>query len=137
MPAGVMASQASSLGIARLRPVNGSGVRAWVLFVEIEDIGLEVYGIAQGLDPNEMYVSLVSNSTEMNVSDTGLPDPPNNRKRKDVVGVWLVDDNGTGSLFANLELNVLSLDSLPINIVSILRDRDLQLQACGKVRRKL
>ncbi|MDA2920057.1 hypothetical protein MYX76_11300 [Desulfobacterota bacterium AH_259_B03_O07] len=137
MPTGVMASQASSLGIARLRPVNGSGVRAWVLFVEIEDIGLEVYGIAQGLDPNEMHVSLVSNKTEMKVSNTGLTDPPNIPKRKDVVGVWLVDANGTGSLFANLDLNVLSLDSLPINTVSILRDRDLQPQACGKVRRKL
>ena len=137
MPTGVMAPQASSLGIARLQPVNGSGVRAWVLFVGIEDIGLEVYGIAQGLDPNEMYVSLVSNSTEMKVSDTSFTDPPNSPKRKGVVGVWLVNDNGTGSLFANLDLNVLSLDSLPINTVSIIRDRDSQLQACGKVRRKL
>ncbi len=85
MPAGVMAPQASSLGIARLRPVKGSGVRAWVLFVEVEDIGLEVYGIADGLDPKEMYVSLVSNSTEMKVSDTDLTDPPKISKRKDEV----------------------------------------------------
>lgn len=128
-------------GKANLHPINHSGIKAKItLFDTGNDVtGLIISGTATGLDPNEVYFSLIYDNPE-------IPrEPPSCNLagnlfdfEEEFAGRWTVAPDGTGTLF----INKVTSSYVPlrrIDAISILRqegDRppeSFELVACGKV----
>jgi hypothetical protein len=129
------------IGKANLHPINHSGVKAKISFFDTgNDVtGLIISGTAKGLDPNEVYFSLVYDNP-MGPGEGHSCDLASNLIdfEEEFAGRWTVNPDGTGTLF---ETKVTSsyVPLRRLDAVSILRqegDRppeSFELVACGKI----
>jgi hypothetical protein len=129
-----------STGKAQLHPINQSGVKARISFLDTgNDVtGLVINGTASGLDPDKVYFSVfyrnsaAAGGPRACVLDRGFDD------ELDFAGQWVVNADGTGTLFRT---NVTSAYA-PLSTfltVSVLcapvlgRPETFELVACGKI----
>lgn len=128
-------------GKANLHPINQSGVKAKISLLDTgNDVtGLIISGTATGLDPNEVYFSLLYDNPRVpgeahscNLAGNLLD------FEEEFAGRWSVAPDGTGTLF----LTKFSSSYVPLSrldAISILRqegDRppeSFELVACGKI----
>ena len=98
-------------GAARLHAIDHSGVQARIVFLDTGNPqnGLVVSGIASGLDPTQMYFTLVYDTG----SKPGGPaacvptgNPPLTGAQM-AVGFWTVADDGTGNSLCHQERRLL------------------------------
>jgi hypothetical protein len=129
-------------GAARLHPIDRSGVRARIVFLDTgsPDQGLVVSGQAAGLDPAQTYVSLIYDTGAVPGGPRACePTGPTLSPAQMIVGTWQVAADGTGTLFAvktaagyaALE----SFDAVSVRIVVGPPPAGFVLQACGQVHR--
>lgn len=136
------ASVAADLGIgsARLHPIDQSGIRARVAFLDTGSPvgGLIVSAIATGLDPAQTYFSLVYDTGSAPsgpgaCAPSGLLTPAQMS-----VGFWNVASDGTGTLFAAKQgdgyVPLDEIGAMSIRIVLGPPPAGFVLQACGRVR---
>jgi hypothetical protein len=130
-----------SEGKARLHPINHSGIKAKISFLDTGNnvTGLIISGTATGLDPNESYVSLLYDNPSVrgeeqscNLADNLLD------FEEEFAGRWSVEPDGTGTLFrTNFTSAYVPLSRL--DAISILREEgdrppeSFELVACGKI----
>lgn len=127
-----------SIGTARLREINESGIKARIVFLDTGS-QLIVIGKASGLDPNEDYISLVYNVGSVPSGPTACT-PTDGTLTSDQmnVGMWTVANNGTGSLFAvKTEEFYAGLNEIGTMSVRVIDNQPPpDLQACGRVQEK-
>ena len=123
-------------GKAKLHSIDHSGIRASVLLLDTgsADNGLVVSAQARGLDPNQIYISLM-------YDQGSVPRGPNacipTMAGPMMVGMWSVDMDGSGILFAILDGD----GYRPLGEIGTMSIRQVVeapppiLQACGKVQR--
>lgn len=147
LPGGVRAddddSGGQATGRARLHQISRSGIRARILFLDSgsPDNGLVVSGRATGLDPTQMFFTLVYDTGALpGGPEACLPSSANQLTGVQMqVGFWKVYADGTGTLFA-----IKAGDSyVPLSDIGATSVRHVVgpppegfvLQACGRVRR--
>ena len=123
-----------ALGKGNLHQIGGSGIRGEVLALDSgnADTGLIVSGRAEGLDPEQTYVSLIYDVDSVpGGPDACVPTGTTLAGNQRFVGVWQVAGDGSGTLFATKTGD--SYAALTdVGAVSI-RLGDGSLQACGRV----
>ena len=131
-----------STGKAQLHPINHSGIKAKISFLDTgNDVtGLIISGTVKGLDPNESYVSIIYDNP--NVPGDGGPSCSLADNlldfEEEFAGRWTVESDGTGTLFLTSTTSAY-VPLSRIDAVSILRDEgdrppeSFELVACGKV----
>lgn len=126
-----------SMGSAKLRQINGSGVRARTSFLDSgsPDDQLIIVGTAKGLDPTKAYVSLVyDNGSAPRGPGACLPSAQNDLTGAQMfVGTWQVDANGNGTLLVT-KTGPSYVPVSEIGAMSIRLADTRELQACGEVR---
>lgn len=131
---------ADEIGHARQHPINQSGIQGHIFFVDTgtnaANNGLIVMGTATGLDPTKAYVSLLYDNGSFPggpaACEPSTPDPLTGAQM--FVGAWVVNADGTGSLFVRKtgppyvplsQVRTISIRQLPV-------DPD-NLRACGEI----
>ncbi len=126
-----------SIGTARLREINESGIRARIVFIDTGS-QLIVIGRARGLDPNEDYISLVYNVGSVPTGPTACTPTDGSLTAEQMdAGMWTVAEDGTGSLFAvkteEFFAGLNEIGNMSIRVIVPPPGRPV-LQACGRVR---
>ena len=94
---------APGLGAARQHPIDESGIKGTILFLDTgsDTDGLIVSGRATGLDPGATYVTLVYDAASVPAGpDACRPADFSLTSTQMFVGMWQVEADGTGTLFA-------------------------------------
>jgi hypothetical protein len=91
---------AQQTGFAQVQPVNGSDIEAIITFSDDGDT-LKVIGVATRLDPTQTYVTLLYNVGSLAEGPTAcLPTDDSLTFTQMVVGLWVVQESGIGTLTA-------------------------------------
>jgi hypothetical protein len=136
----VGALSSPSTGSARLHPIDKSGVKAQMEFVDTHDFntGLIITGTATGLDPNKIYFSSFHDSSvpggprACEIPEGGFDEETN------FTPTWHVNADGTGALFVvqitSAYLPLSDFDTVGIRELTVAGRPDLgPLVACGRV----
>ena len=139
----------SSRGEANLHPVDDSGVKARIEFVD-DGTTLAVNGTATGLDPNESYVTLIYDNGAVPGGPNACvptifdPEDPDFLLGTMLIGFWNVDPSGNGTLSAintNFGADYVRLDRFRATSVRLVlgpppspgAPPPTDLMACGRV----
>jgi hypothetical protein len=131
-----------AVGSARLQPIDRSGIRARVAFLDAgPSVGLIVTAIATGLDPTQTYFSLVYDVGSLpSGPDACEPTGPLLTAAQMGVGFWQVAPSGVGRLFAVKQGDgyaaLEDIGAMSIRVVQGAPPAGFVLQACGRVRSK-
>jgi hypothetical protein len=137
----LVASAVPSTGAARLTAIDASGVQARILFLDTgsPQNGLVVSGFATGLDPTQLYISLVYDAGSVPGGPTAcVPtgNPPITATQM-AVGFWTVAENGTGTLFAiksgDSYFPLSDIGTMSVRIVLGPPPEGFVLESCGRV----
>jgi len=129
---------ADVIGHARQHPINESGIQGHIFIVDTGNStdGLIVMGTATGLNPLNTYVSLLYDNGSVpggpNACEPSSPDPLTIPQM--FVGTWVVDADGTGSLFVK-KTGSTYVALARVDTISI-RQRGApapNLRACGEI----
>lgn len=130
---------ADEIGHARQHAINQSGIRGHIFFVDTgtdaANNGLIVMGTATGLDPTKAYISLLYDNGSFpggpNACEPSTPDPLTGAQM--FVGAWVVNADGTGSLFVRKT----GASYVPLSQVRTISIRQAgvpdNLRACGEI----
>lgn len=145
LPGGVLADDwgAQATGRAQLHQITQSGIQARILFLDSgsPENGLVVSGSAAGLDPTQMFFTLVYDTGALPGGPEACVPSPANQLTSDQMRVdfWKVNADGTGTLFrikAGTSYVALSdIGAASVRHVVGPPPGGLVLQACGRVRR--
>jgi hypothetical protein len=135
------ASDKPSTGAARLHQIHKSGITARIVFLDTGDpsTGLIVSGTATGLDPEDIYITLVYDDGSVPGGPRACEPPPDNDQTdaQMFVGTWTVAPDGTGTLNATKT----GASYVPLDDISTVSVREVvgvglpELEACGEVHR--
>ena len=137
----VFALDDPSTGSARLHQTDHSGITARIKFLDTGNAttGLIVSGTATGLDPEDVYVTLVYDVGSVPGGPRACEPPPDNDQTdaQMFVGTWTVDSSGHGTLNATKTgASYVPLDDISTTSVREVVGQGLpQLRACGEVHR--
>ncbi len=123
-----------ALGSAQAHSIDGSGIKGDILFLDSGDpqSGLVVSGSAAGLDPGQVYLSLVYDMGSVPAGSAACePSGPFLDGTQMFVGFWTVEEDGSGTLFVQKTGDAYAA-LRQVGAVSI-RQGNLALQACGRV----
>ena len=123
-----------ALGSAEAHSIDGSGIKGDILFLDGGDpqSGLVVSGSATGLDPGQVYLTLVYDMGAVpGGSAACVPSGPFLDGTQMFVGFWTVEEDGSGTLFVQKTGDAYAA-LRQVGAVSI-RQGNLALQACGRV----
>ena len=96
----VGALSSPSTGSARLHPIDRSGIKARMDFLDTHDVntGLIISGTATGLDPGKFYISSVQDNDSVPGGPRACELPEFFDEEIVFLGRWEVNADGTGTL---------------------------------------
>ncbi|MGH7800963.1 MAG: hypothetical protein ACREOW_10105 [Thermodesulfobacteriota bacterium] len=133
-------SNDQATGSARLHQIDQSGIDARIVFLDT-GTQLIVSGEATGLDPNQAYISLVYDRDALPGGPSAcvpstIPSPITGAQM--FVGSWIVDQDGTGTLFTvktgDSYAAISEIGAVSVRVVDPVSPPDLE--ACGRVHSK-
>ncbi len=122
------AASAESTGFVNQHQIDQSGVKGNLVFLDTEDTGMLVTGVATGLDPGLSYVTLVYDRGSVPSGPSAcLPSSAGPM----FVGFWNVSDDGTGTLDGRIDRALSDVGTSSIRIFT--GEPPGLLVACGRV----
>ena len=121
-------ASAESTGFVNQHQIDQSGVKGNLVFLDTEDTGMLVTGVATGLDPGLSYVTLLYDRRS-------VPSGPNaclpSSAGPMFVNFWTVNADGTGTLDGRIDRALSDVGTASIRIFT--GDPSGLLVACGRV----
>ncbi len=122
------AASAESTGFVNQHQIDQSGVKGNLVFLDTENTGMLVTGVATGLDPGLFYVTLLYDRGSVPSGPSAcLPSSAGPM----FVGFWNVSDDGTGTLDGRIDRALSDVGTSSIRIFT--GEPPGLLVACGRV----
>ena len=122
------AASAESTGFVNQHQIDQSGIKGNLVFLDTEEAGMLVTGVATGLDPDLPYVTLLYDRES-------VPSGPNaclpSSDAPMFVGFWILNPDGTGTLDGRIDRALSDVGTSSIRIFT--GEPPGLLVACGRV----